>query len=49
MQTGRNQVWGQIKQGGGLYSALGPCVCHLCHRGLVAGGVQVLGLEAFKD
>ena len=26
---GRNKVPGQIKQGGGLASACGPCVCHL--------------------
>ena len=26
---GRNKVPGQIKQGGGPDSALGPCVCHL--------------------
>ena len=25
----RNKVLGRIKQGGGLDSALGPCVCHL--------------------
>ena len=29
---GRNKVPGQIKQSGGLDSALGPCVCNLFSR-----------------
>ena len=28
----RNKVRGQIKQGGGPDSALGPRVCHLCYK-----------------
>ena len=32
LPPGRNKVPGQIKQGGGPDSALGPCVCHLCPR-----------------
>ena len=30
--AGGNKEPGQIKQGGGLDSARGPCVCHLCPR-----------------
>ena len=29
LPPGRNKVPGRIKQGGGLDSASGPCVCHL--------------------
>ena len=36
LPLGRNKVPGQIKQGGGLDSALGPCVCHLCNKGTPA-------------
>ena len=34
LPLGRNKVLGQIKQGGGLDSAHGPCVCHLCTSSL---------------
>ena len=43
---GRNKVPGWLKQGGGLYLAGGPCVCHLWSTGFAKGGKVTLGGEA---
>ena len=32
LPLGRHKVLGRVKQGEGLDSAHGPCVCHLCLR-----------------
>ena len=39
LPPGRNKVPGQIKQGGGLDSARGPCVWHLCVRAVSYDGL----------
>ena len=39
LPLGRNKVPGQMKQGRGLDSALGPCVCHLGMPETELGGI----------
>ena len=41
----RNKVLGRIKQGGGLDSARGPCVCHLSPREQREPEIYVSSLE----
>ena len=42
LPPGRNKVLGWTKQGGGLDSAHGPWVCHLCFREFLGHGLQFL-------
>ena len=44
LPPGRNKVPGWIKQSGGLDSALGPCVFHMCPSGLDVAGEEGRGL-----
>ena len=45
MLLGRNKGPGQIKQGGGPDSALGPCVYHLCAKGTALRKVREEGAK----